>query len=56
MASNNLAVGAAALIAAGANPTATTIRPYQGDTPLATAQQSSAHDVVAVLKKAGVTH
>lgn len=56
MASNNLAIGAAALIAAGANATLSTGSPYEGDTPLATAQQASAHAVIDVLRKAGVTH
>ncbi|MEW5296751.1 MAG: hypothetical protein WDW36_000010 [Sanguina aurantia] len=56
MASNDLAIGAAALIEAGANATLSTGAPYSGDTPMATAQQSSAHAVVDVLRKAGVTH
>lgn len=56
MASNNLSIGAAALIEAGANATLSTGAPYSGDTPMATAQQSSAHAVVDVLRKAGVTH
>jgi ankyrin repeat protein len=48
MASNNLAVGAEALLVAGANPTAKTA---QGDTPMMVARQSNARDVIAVLQK-----
>lgn len=49
MASNNLAVGAEALLAAGADPRKTSGKPYGGDTPLAIARQSGARDVAAVL-------
>eukprot|EP00873_Tetraselmis_striata_P011373 jgi/Tetstr1/431637/TSEL_021167.t1 len=48
MASNNLAVGALALLAAGADPNASTAG---GETPMSIAQESRAADVVAVLRK-----
>lgn len=53
MASNNLAVGAEALLAAGADPNRRTQKPYDGDTPMQVAKQSGAKDVIAVLKKYG---
>ena len=49
MASNNLAVGALALIEAGADVNARA----SGATPMMIAMQSAAMDVVAVLKMAG---
>merc|ERR1712146_673547 len=52
MASNNLAVGAAALIAAGADVNA---RTEHNETPLSVARSSSATNVVDVLVKAGAT-
>ncbi|KAK3239270.1 hypothetical protein CYMTET_50788 [Cymbomonas tetramitiformis] len=52
MASNNLPVGAEALIKAGAN---VSVRTAFGETPLQTAMQSRAVDVVRVLKKYGAT-
>ena len=48
MASNNLAVGAAALLEAGANPHAMT---WGGETALEIAINSDARDVVEVLEK-----
>lgn len=48
MASNNLALGAEALLVAGADPNAKTA---QGETPLSIARDSSAKDVVRVLEK-----
>lgn len=48
MASNNLAVGAEALLAAGANPSLST---RSGETALSIATQSNARDVLAVLSK-----
>lgn len=47
MASNNLAEGAQALLEAGANPTT---RGACGQTPMAIAQSSEAHDVIRVLQ------
>lgn len=75
MASNNLAIGAEALLKAGARwdvennsgervmaslPCAPSskllpVRPI-GDTPLMTAQMSSAHDVVEVLRRYGAQY
>lgn len=52
MASNNLAVGAAALLKAGANPNAAT---QSGETPLAVAHASRAFDVLRVLQEHGST-
>jgi ankyrin repeat protein len=48
MASNNLAVGAKALLEAGADPQA---RTPHGETPMAVARQSAAFDVISVLLK-----
>lgn len=48
MASNNLAIGAEALLEAGADPKAKT---YHNETPLGIAQEARAHDVVAVLRQ-----
>lgn len=53
MASNNLAVGAEALLAAGADPNRPTEKPYTGDTPLSIARSSGARDVVEVLLRYG---
>ena len=53
MASNNLAIGARALLAAGADPNRRTEKPYAGDTPLTIARQSHAREVVEVLKEYG---
>lgn len=50
MASNNLAVGAEALLAAGADVNAKT---FSGETPLRIAMQSHARDVIAVLRAHG---
>lgn len=52
MASNNLAVGAQALLNAGANPNAAT---QSGETPLAIAHASRAFDVLRVLQENGAT-
>merc|ERR1719384_199991 len=51
MASNNLAVGAEALLKAGAQWNALSGKPYSGDTPMDTALQSGAYQVVKVLQK-----
>eukprot|EP00193_Tetraselmis_chui_P003142 CAMPEP_0177755452 /NCGR_PEP_ID=MMETSP0491_2-20121128/2574_1 /TAXON_ID=63592 /ORGANISM="Tetraselmis chuii, Strain PLY429" /LENGTH=227 /DNA_ID=CAMNT_0019270951 /DNA_START=261 /DNA_END=942 /DNA_ORIENTATION=+ len=48
MASNNLAVGARALLSAGADPNACTA---QGETALSIARESRATDVIAVLRE-----
>lgn len=48
MASNNLAIGAAALLKAGADPRA---RTASGEDPMSIARASRAKDVVAVLSK-----
>jgi ankyrin repeat protein len=53
MASNNLAIGAQALLEAGADVNRPTEKPYAGDTPLRIAMQSGAKDVAAVLRKWG---
>ncbi len=53
MASNNLAVGAEALLVAGADPNRPTEKPYTGDTPLSIARSSGARDVVEVLLRYG---
>jgi hypothetical protein len=50
MCSNNLAIGAAALLAAGADPMS---RGEAGASPLEVARSSAARDVVAVLEKFG---
>merc|ERR1712100_1013024 len=50
MASNNLPVGAEALLAAGANPNG---KGAMGDTPIRVAQSSRASDVIRVLRKYG---
>jgi len=50
MASNNLAIGAAALLAAGADPT---FRGTVGQTPLEMARASAARDVIKALEKHG---
>lgn len=52
MAANNLPVGAEALCKAGAN---VSVRTAFGETPLQTAMQSRAVDVIRVLKKHGAT-
>lgn len=49
MASNNLPVGARALLEAGADPAAKTGPPYAGDTPLSIAKASGAREVAALL-------
>lgn len=51
MASNDLAVGAEALLKAGAQWNALSGKPYAGETPMSTALQSGAHRVVKVLLK-----
>ena len=51
MASNNLAAGAEALLQAGADPGHAN---HAGDTPLATAEQSGAHEAAAVIRKYAV--
>merc|ERR1719189_1205257 len=51
MASNNLAIGAEALLKAGAQWDALSGKPYSGDTPMDTALQSGAYQVVKVLQK-----
>jgi ankyrin repeat protein len=48
MASNNLALGAEALLVAGADPNAKTA---QGETPMSVARGSNARDVIRVLEK-----
>ena len=48
MASNNLAIGAAALLKAGADPRA---RTASGEDPMSIARASRARDVMAVLSK-----
>jgi len=48
MASNHLAIGARALLAAGADPHAPT---SQGETPMTVAQQSGARDVIKLIKE-----
>lgn len=53
MASNNLAIGAEALLKAGADVNKATLRPYAGDTALKIAIQSRASDVITVLRKYG---
>lgn len=50
MASNNLAVGAEALLKAGAAPNARTLH---GETPMSVARGSAAHDVIRVLLRYG---
>eukprot|EP00239_Pterosperma_sp_CCMP1384_P008513 CAMPEP_0197858392 /NCGR_PEP_ID=MMETSP1438-20131217/32141_1 /TAXON_ID=1461541 /ORGANISM="Pterosperma sp., Strain CCMP1384" /LENGTH=208 /DNA_ID=CAMNT_0043474537 /DNA_START=218 /DNA_END=844 /DNA_ORIENTATION=+ len=52
MASNNLAIGAEALLAAGANGNAKNVK--YGDTVMQTARQAQARDVIAVLQKYGI--
>jgi ankyrin repeat protein len=54
MASNNLAIGAEALIKAGANANKVSGKPYAGETPMSIARQSRAMDVIQVLNKYGV--
>lgn len=51
MASNNLAEGAAALLAAGADASRPTGPPYAGETPLQIAAAAGARDVAAVLRR-----
>ena len=51
MASNDLAVGAEALLKAGAQWDALSGKPYSGETPMGTALQSGAYQVVKVLQK-----
>lgn len=53
MASNNLAVGAEALLKAGADPSPRSGKPYGGDTPLTVARQSRALEVIQVLMRFG---
>lgn len=53
MASNNLAVGAEALLKAGADPSPRSGKPYGGDTPLTVARQSRAMEVIQVLMRFG---
>lgn len=48
MASNNLAIGAEALLIAGVNPMSATTR---GETPMQIARSSRAHDVIRVLQR-----
>jgi hypothetical protein len=55
MASNNLAVGAQALVEAGADPEMVSGKPYAGETPMAIAKQSGAWEAVQVLRAAGAT-
>jgi len=52
MASNNLAVGAEALLKAGAQVDARTLH---GETPMSIARASAAHDVIQVLLKYNAT-
>ncbi|GLC49782.1 hypothetical protein PLESTB_000308100 [Pleodorina starrii] len=49
MASNNLAIGAEALLVAGADPNRETEKPYIGERPLQIAQFSGAREVEEVL-------
>merc|ERR1712083_509942 len=51
MASNNLHIGAEALLKAGAQWEALSGKPYSGDTPMDTALQSGAYQVVKVLQR-----
>merc|ERR1712244_6389 len=51
MASNNLRIGAEALLKAGAKWNAKSSKPYSGETPMNIAQQSNAYDVVKVLRE-----
>ncbi|KAI9000344.1 ankyrin repeat-containing domain protein [Hyaloraphidium curvatum] len=53
MASNNLPVGAEALLRAGADANRRSGPPYAGETPLSIARSSGARDVVEVLKRYG---
>ncbi len=53
MASNNLPIGAEALLQAGADPNKLSGKPFGGETPMGIARQSHAIDVIQVLKKYG---
>lgn len=53
MASNNLAIGAEALLKAGADVNKKSEKPYSGQTPLRVAYESRASDVAEVLKRYG---
>merc|ERR1711871_702083 len=53
MASNNLAVGAEALLEAGADPNKLTGKPYSGESALSIAAQSGARSVAEILVKFG---
>lgn len=53
MASNNLAIGAEALIKAGAIINFKSDKPYGGETPFQLARQSRAYNVVSILLKYG---
>eukprot|EP00486_Rosalina_sp_Unknown_P002719 CAMPEP_0201574634 /NCGR_PEP_ID=MMETSP0190_2-20130828/19252_1 /ASSEMBLY_ACC=CAM_ASM_000263 /TAXON_ID=37353 /ORGANISM="Rosalina sp." /LENGTH=193 /DNA_ID=CAMNT_0048003151 /DNA_START=68 /DNA_END=649 /DNA_ORIENTATION=- len=53
MASNNLPIGAEALLKAGAKWDQKSGKPYSGETPMNIALQSSAYDVIKVLQKYG---
>jgi hypothetical protein len=50
MASNNLAIGFRALVAAGADPNERTGKPYAGETAVSIARQSHALDVLEVVR------
>lgn len=53
MASNNLAIGAEALLKADADPNRKSGPPYAGETPLDIARQSKANEVIDVLRRFG---
>eukprot|EP00198_Chlamydomonas_reinhardtii_P002771 XP_001692107.1 predicted protein [Chlamydomonas reinhardtii] len=55
MASNNLPIGAEALLKAGADPDRATGQPYAGETALRIARQAGAREVGAVLLSYGAT-
>ena len=51
MASNNLKIGAEALLKAGAKWNDQSTKPYSGETPMSIALQSSAYEVVKILRE-----
>ncbi|KAG2435793.1 hypothetical protein HXX76_006989 [Chlamydomonas incerta] len=55
MASNNLPIGAEALLKAGADPNRATGQPYAGETALRIARQAAAREVGAVLLSYGAS-